>query len=196
MRNNTLTTTRRTVLAGALAMMAAPAFALSEGDATNLVSKLVSDIQKTIDSGKTGNALINDFKKIFDTYADVPIIARSSLGVTWRSATDAQRRAYSAAFRSYVAEKYGNRFDEFSGAEITVTGANKTKRGYVVNSTAKLPSGSSVAVEWQVSDASGSAKVFDIYIEGISMLVTERGEIGAMLDARGGNLDQLIADIG
>ena len=34
-----------------------------------------------------------------------------------------------------------------------------------------------------------------MFIEGINMLLTERTEIGAMLDRRGGNIDAMIADL-
>jgi phospholipid transport system substrate-binding protein len=50
-------------------------------------------------------------------------------------------------------------------------------------------------VTFLVSDRSGSVKFFDLLIEGISLLKTERTEIGAMLDARRGNIDQLTADL-
>ena len=39
-----------------------------------------------------------------------------------------------------------------------------------------------------------SAGFFDLLIEGISLLKTERTEIGAMLDRRRGSIDQLIAE--
>ncbi len=51
-------------------------------------------------------------------------------------------------------------------------------------------------VEWLVSDRPGRVVVADIVIEGISMLVTEREQIAGMLEARGGNVDKLIADLG
>ena len=34
-----------------------------------------------------------------------------------------------------------------------------------------------------------------MFIEGINLLLTERTEIGAMIDRRGGNLDKMIADL-
>jgi phospholipid transport system substrate-binding protein len=34
-----------------------------------------------------------------------------------------------------------------------------------------------------------------MFIEGVNLLLTERTEIGAMLDARKGNLNQLIKDL-
>jgi phospholipid transport system substrate-binding protein len=51
------------------------------------------------------------------------------------------------------------------------------------------------AVTFLVSDRSGQDKFFDLLIEGISLLKTERTEIGAMLDRRRGNIDQLTQDL-
>ena len=48
-------------------------------------------------------------------------------------------------------------------------------------------------VRWQVSDKSGRPLFFNIIIEGVNMLATERTEIGAMLDRQGGDLDAMIA---
>ena len=188
--------TRRGFAAAAMCLFAMPAFAVSAGDAETLVKRAVGDVQAAIDSGKTEAALYRDFKRIFENYADVPLVAAGSLGVTWRSASNSQKRKYISVFSTYLSEKYGRRFDEFSGAEFSFVSTSETKRGYSVKTHVALPSGSSIVLEWQVRDVKGSPLIFDIVIEGISMLVTERTEIGAMLDARGGDLDKLIADMG
>ena len=67
------------------------------------------------------------------------------------------------------------------------------KSFYEVKSLAFLQGSQPFNVDWVVADASG--KFIDLKIEGISLVKTERAEIGAMLDKRGGNLDQLIQDI-
>ena len=46
-----------------------------------------------------------------------------------------------------------------------------------------------------MSDRSGSDKFFDLLIEGISLLKSERAEIGAMLDKRRGDIDALVSDL-
>jgi phospholipid transport system substrate-binding protein len=46
-----------------------------------------------------------------------------------------------------------------------------------------------------VSDRSGRDLFFNMFIEGVNMLLAERAEIGAMLDRRGGNIDQMTADL-
>ena len=187
---------RRTVVAAlATLSVAGPVSALSQADAEKLINSLTKDIFKSINSGKSEKALFRDFEKIFAKYADVPVIARSSLGVARRSASAGQVKSYTRAFTGYVARKYGKRFREFIGATIVVTKSQKTKRGYLVDSKVTFKGQKPFLVQWQVSDASGRDKMFDIIIEGISMLRLEREEIGAMLDRRGGDIDKLIAHL-
>ena len=50
-------------------------------------------------------------------------------------------------------------------------------------------------VRWQVSDKSGKNLFFNIIIEGVNMLASERAEVGAMLDKRKGDIDGLIGDL-
>ena len=50
-------------------------------------------------------------------------------------------------------------------------------------------------VDWQVSDRSGAVKMINLYIEGVSMLSTERNEVRAILESKRNNLDALIADL-
>jgi len=69
------------------------------------------------------------------------------------------------------------------------------KSFYEVVSTAYLRGSAPFEVRFQVSDRSGRDLFFNIIIEGVNMLASERTEIGALLDARRGNLDQLIADL-
>jgi phospholipid transport system substrate-binding protein len=182
-------------LAGLVAFAPTMASALTEVQASQLIDKVVLDLNRIISSGKSEVGMYPDFERLFNTYADVPIIAQSALGVQWRSASSSQQSAYIAAFRTYMARKYGKRFREFIGGKITVTGLKKFTWGYLVNSTANLPGSSPFALDWQVSDKSGASKMFNIYIEGISLLTTERTEIGAMLDKRNGDLNRLIADL-
>jgi phospholipid transport system substrate-binding protein len=52
-----------------------------------------------------------------------------------------------------------------------------------------------VDVEWLVTDQPGQVLIADIVIEGVSLLVTQREEIGGMLEARRGDVEKLIADL-
>lgn len=180
--------------AAALAMPVA-ALALTVDQAKTLVGRAVGDVNASINSGKSEKAMFGDFERIFRSYADVPVIARSALGTAARSASAAQLSAFTKAYQGYIARKYGRRFREFIGGEIAVTDARAVKSYFEVISVAKLRGEAPFDVRWHVSDKSGKNLFFNIIIEGVNMLASERAEIGALLDKRRGNIDALIGDL-
>lgn len=191
--------TRRAILAGlasTVALAAAPAaLALSEAEARRLIDSAVGDINKVINSGKSENQMYGDFERIFWKYADVPTIARSALGPPAREASSAQLKAFTDAFAGYLSRKYGKRFRDFIGGEIEVQSARAVKTFQEVQAVAILRGQPPFAISFMVSDRSGSDKFFDLLIEGISLLKSERAEIGAMLDKRRGDIDALVSDL-
>lgn len=190
--------TRRAFLGSvaALAILAAvPALAVTLEAARRLVDGLVADVNGVIASGAPESAMLDEFERIFDRYADVPTIARYALGSDARSASQGQLQGFTAAFRTYIARKYGRRFREFIGGQIVVVEARNVPNGVEVETTAVLQGRAPFRVDFQVSDASGQTLFFNIIIEGVNMLLSERAEVQAMLDARGRNIDRLIAEL-
>lgn len=181
--------------AAAITTLPNGALALTDARARALVDRVVADINRVIGSGKSQSAMISDFERIFSRYADVNVIARSTLGADSRRASNGQLRAYTAAFKGYVARKYGKRFREFIGGRIEVHKVRKVKSWHEVISTVQLRGSSPFDVRFLVSDRSGKDLFFDMIIEGVSLRLSERTEIGAMLDRRNGNIDALISDL-
>ncbi len=196
MPNNLLKFRRRAFLSTALAGAAVPflprdAQALNAGQAQALVEAAVADVNRVIASGQSEGAMLREFERIFQTYADVPTIARSVLGPPARSASNAQLRAFTNAFQDYFSAKYGRRFREFVGGSIQVTGARPVRSFFEVNSTVSLSGSSPFELRWLVSDGSGRPLFFNLIIAGVNLMISERTEIGAMLEARGGSIDAL-----
>ncbi|MEQ8898193.1 MAG: ABC transporter substrate-binding protein [Roseovarius sp.] len=192
--------TRRRLLGAGLAATTAlalplPALALNDASAKALIDKVVAEINRVIASGKSLGAMIQDFERIFARYADVNIIARSTLGADSRRASPAQMRAFTDTFRGYIARKYGKQFRQFVGGRIEVQGVRKVKSWHEVISTVYLRGEAPFEVRFLVSDRSGRDLFFDMLIEGVSLRLSERTEIGSMLDARRGNIDALIQDL-
>ena len=190
--------TRRTMILSAASATVLPqtAKALSVETSQSIVTALVTEVNAVIASGKSESAMISDFEVLFDRYSDVPTIARYCLGADARSASAAEMQRYTVAFRSYIASKYGRRFREFVGGEIIVEGAQPIKSWIEVETTVKLRGRSPLRMDFHVSDRSGSHKFFNFIIEGVNMLLTERAEIGAILDSERRNMDALSARIG
>ncbi|MGJ8582612.1 MAG: MlaC/ttg2D family ABC transporter substrate-binding protein [Marinosulfonomonas sp.] len=187
---------RRSVLAGlaGTALFAAsPAFAFSAAKAEALIDKVVEDINAIINSGKSEAAMFKSFEKVFAKYADVDRIGALVLGPDGRSASAAQKKAFSKSFQTYISRKYGRQFRQFIGGWIEVNDTKAIKSYYEVTATSHLKGEAPFLVQFVVSDKTG--RFIDMKIEGISLVKAERSEIGAMLDKRKGNLDQLTIDL-
>ncbi|MBC7479507.1 MAG: ABC transporter substrate-binding protein [Pseudorhodobacter sp.] len=197
-KQDSLMLTRRSFGAGLAAgtgflAFALPVRALTVDQARGLIDKAISEINAVINSGKSEQQMYGDFERIFATYADVAIIARTVLGTAAKTATPAQIAAFTQTYQGYISRKYGRRFREFIGGKIEVIDAKPYKSYYEVISTATLQGEAPFDLRWWVGDKSGRQLFFNIIIEGVNMLTAERAEVGALLDANGGDLNKLIA---
>lgn len=189
---------RRFFIAGlgsTLIVPAMPSFAITQGGASKLVNSLVNDINGVIASGKSETTMYQEFERIFARYSDTSYISAYAMGVDGRRATSAQKRAFSNAFHTYIARKYGKRFQEFIGGRLEVKKVQRVKTWYEVSTIAYLRNESPFEVTFQVSDRAGKNLFFNMFIEGVNLLLTERTEIGALIDRNGGNIDAMISDL-
>ena len=197
-KTDSLYLTRRAFGAGLAAgtgflAFALPVRALNVDQARSLIDKAISEVNATINSGKSEQQMYGDFERIFATYADVATIARSALGTASKTASAAQMATFTKAYQGYISRKYGRRFREFIGGKIEVTDAKPYKSYFEVISTATLQGEAPFDLRWWVGDKSGRQLFFNIIIEGVNMLASERTEVGAILDKNGGSIDKLIA---
>jgi phospholipid transport system substrate-binding protein len=181
--------------AGAVLAFGAPARAQATAQAQAFVTSLSNELTQLVNSGRSDTQILDTFATLLAKYADLTAIGSSILGPPWRSASASQKQQFISAFSHYLSRRYGKQFREFKNAKINVTGARDAGRvGVLVNSQVLRPGQETVAVDWQISAQSGSQRVVNLVIEGVSMLATERAEMAGKLEAAG-SLDRLIADL-
>jgi phospholipid transport system substrate-binding protein len=174
---------------GILPFLPRSAAALSASQAAGLVDQVATEITRIINSGQSEAQMIRDFDRLMGRYADMPTIAQSVLGPPARSASGSQISTFADAFQSYMARKYGRRFREFIGGTVSVTGAQDTGRYVEVVSSVDMPGEAPFEVRFRVWDRSGRPLFIDMLIEGVSLVISERSEVGAILDRNGGSID-------
>ena len=180
----------------AVAVLAAlPAQALTGNQAIALVRATVDEVRATVNSGRAPAQMYPAFQSIFHRRADIDAMARAALGPTARQLGAQDFAAFRQGMSCYVARKYGKRFQELLGGRIEVGAARQLKSFWSVDSTAYLRGQTPTRVEWHVSDRSGQVRFFNLIIEGVNMLASEREEIAAMLARRRGDVRALIADL-
>ena len=166
-------------------------------DSQRLVASLYNDLVATSIKKMSTDEQKTELEKLFQKYVDIPIIARAVLGKGWRDANTDQRKKFVHAFKNYVSNKYGRQFSEFKGTTLKIVKSRDTltKAGVLVSTDVVVPGNPSLKVVWQVSDGSGSLKLIDLRVEGVSMLSTERQEFRSKLKKYNGSLNDLILEI-
>ena len=171
------------------------AWAANAKDAELLVGRVVREINAVISSGNSEAIMLKQFEKIFKSYADVKTIARYALGNDARALSKVQMDRFTEIYSVYVSHKYGRRFREFIGGKIVVQKSRPIKSFFEVETLAHIKGWEPFTVSFLVSNKSGKLLFFNIFIEGINMLLSERTEIGAMLDKRRGNIKKVMKDL-
>ena len=172
--------------------MPSTAFAMTTDQATDLVVRAISEINKIISSGKNEQSMMRSFEDFFESFGDVNTIARYALGREARSLSEDNMKSFTKAFKVYVAHKYGSRFREFIGGHIDVQTSRKVKQFFEVKARAFIKNKEPLELIFLVSDRSGEPLFFNIYVEGINLLLTERSEIGALMHRNGGDIQATI----
>ena len=192
---------RRTVMAGALgavvALSSPMAMALTDDEAKAHVEKTISELIALLKETGTSASRAPKLRRIMETRANMPLLARFAAGVAWREMSEDQQARFIDAFANSVSVSYARRFDEYSGnPEITMGRTlDAGRKGILVETNVTGPNGKPVLVEWRVSDRSGRVEIIDLSFEGIWLTVTEREQIGAMFEKRSGDVERLIADL-
>ena len=165
--------------------------------ANNLITNMISEVETYLetDSGSTEKRTEN-ITKLLDTHFDLPAIARFSAGPYWRAANEQERSDYVQTMRDVVIGTVVRNFDQLSGLRFS-TIDSQTKgdnmvlvRGSFNDSTGKRPP---VSVGWRViTPAMAPAKVLDVEIENISMLMTQKQENITIIRQNEGRFSALI----
>ena len=159
--------------------------AAQENSASDFVRALggrVIDILKNDPYEARRRDLHDEFMGAFD----VETMARFAAGAYWRRADARQKQEYLKLFGDYVATLYANRFGDYAGQEFKVNGQHPTTENDVsVDSTIIQAGKPPVKVNFRVRKTSDGYKIVDVYVEGISLLITKRDEFTTVLAREG-----------
>jgi phospholipid transport system substrate-binding protein len=127
------------------------------------------------------------FHQLLQQNFDLPGIARFVLGPHWRTASEPEKQEFLRLFEDYIVRVYSERFAQYRGETLRVTGSRADPEGAIVTSEILRPGGAPpIKVDWRLTARDGLYKISDVIIDGVSMGVTERSEIAAMIQRSGG----------
>lgn len=136
-------------------------------------------------------------ERLFSQSVDIPWIGRFVMGRFWRQATQEQKNRYLRQYEKFLLRHYTERFADYSGGSFTITGVKaEEKDEFTVSMTIQSdePQGEPVLVDYRLRHEAAGFKIFDIIVEGVSMIATQRSEFSSVAGNRG--IDYLIDKLG
>jgi len=123
---------------------------------------------------------------------DFTRFSRLTLGKHWLEASDKQRMRFTDEFRGLLVRTYSTALAEYSGQAITYTHLKTTSAGNrsKVRTRFRQSASGSVSVDYSLYKTSGGWKIYDVKIEGISLVVNYRSSFAQAIRSHG--LDGLI----
>ena len=133
------------------------------------------------------------FRELFRNDFDVPEIARFVLGPYRNALTPQQQQEFHKLFRDSIARSYADKLAHYAGDQFRVVGSRAWGGGTLVYSRVVGPEGHPVELDWQVVNRGGRYQVTDVFVDHVSMKLSERNEIAAIIQRNGGEPAAAIA---
>ena len=186
---------RRLVLAMALVLFV-PTLAVAEASngAEGYIGELAQEAIALSPSATDGQE--GQLEQLLDRSTDIAVVGRLVLGRYWRTASAEQRQEYLKLFRGYVLAGLSRRLGGTRGIEkVEVTGSRPARgQDSMVATLITLGNGASPSrLEWRVRRVGDGYRIVDVVAEGVSLVLTNRNEFGAIVAKSG--LDGLLQQL-
>ena len=184
------------VICAASMMCATSSFAAATDDASKYVESLASKVVTIISSKASKEKKKPQIEQIFRDNVDIPWVGRFVMGRFWRQANDAQKTKYLKEYEDFLVTHYASRFSDYSSGTFKITGAHDDGENEFTISM-QMQAGDAgaqpVSVDYRVRANGKGFKVFDVIVEGVSMITTQRSEFASVIGSH--DIDYLITQL-
>ncbi len=125
-------------------------------------------------------------------YVDFDQATRLAVGRAWREATPEQKKRLVSEFRNMLVRTYSNAISTYEGQTLKVLPARgkQDPEETVVRTQFVRAGGQPLPIDFTMHQKDNSWKVYDITVEGVSLVMTYRSEFDAIVKQKG--IDGLI----
>ncbi len=175
--------------------MSSPAKA--EGPAPDvLIKNTVHEVMEIVNSD---SGIVSNQKRLLELvdakilpHFDFTRMTQLSVGRAWRTATAEQRQALTVEFQSMLVRTYAKVFSTYSDPKVEVKPV-KLENGATeatVRTVIRIKDGTAAAVDYEMQNSPTGWKVFDVTVEGVSLVTSYRGSFADQIKQTG--IDGLI----
>ena len=162
-----------------------------------LVKKMTSEVlaaiksDKQLAAGDRQKAVKLAEEKVLP-YIDFEEATRLAVGRAWANATPEQKKKLVSEFRNMLVRTYSNAIGEYQGQTLKVlpSRGKQDPQDTTVRTQFVRAGAPPLPIDFQMHKAGGTWKVYDIAVEGVSLVLTYRSEFDAVVKQEG--IDGLI----
>jgi phospholipid transport system substrate-binding protein len=112
---------------------------------------------------------------------DWAAMARSSMGIYWHKRTPAEKKDFTSLFSDLIESAYMSKIEGYSGEKIRYLGDSTDDRYGTVKTLITDDRGTEIPVLYWVKKENGKWLIYDISIEGVSLVNNYRSQIADIL---------------
>ena len=118
---------------------------------------------------------------------DFPIMSQWVLGTHWKTAEESSRAAFIEEFRKLLVRTYATALLEFSDQAISYPEANvgTSERTALVSQEIEQTGSEPILLGYRLHNTSGAWKVFDVTVDGVSLVKTYRASFSSIIEDGG-----------
>lgn len=133
-------------------------------------------------------------RALADSHFDFAGMARSSLGYRWKELTPQQRAEFVPSFTAFIEDAYLNKIQDYSGQDIEFIRARPIDPIHVEVYSRVIKGGAEpIPLDFMVTPVGGVWKIYDLEVDGISIMANYRTQFARVLSVQGFN--QLLNDL-
>ena len=146
------------------------------------VSKLIATLGDPAFKAKAKDEQIAQISEKIETIFDFKELSRRTLGREWKKMKPEQQKEFVQLFKQLLQGVYADRLLAYSDQKIIFAKETMLKKGRAeVQSFLQTSDGKKIPLFYRLTDKSGSWKVYDVIIEGVSMVKNYRTQFRKIL---------------
>jgi len=185
-----------------LFMQQASFAAVEKGSATEAVKETIDQVliilgDETLKNPDRSQERIAALEKVIGQRFDYEEMGKRTLGLEWKRINASQQKEFVGLFQQFLSSTYAGNVDGYSGEQVEYL-KERRKGNFAEVQTKVVSKKLEVPLDYRLMKNSSTWRVYDVIIDGVSLVKNFRGQFARIIKASGfpGLLEKLRAKTG
>jgi len=164
---------------------------------TNAFASVTEDVKKTVDEvirivadnnlKKHGQQRRQALKRVISNMFDYSEMAKQTLGKHWNQLTQAERNQFTSLFASLLENSYASKIESYNNEKIVYLRETLDGNYAEIKSKVITLKRDEYTVDYRLLNENGKWMVYDVVIEGVSLVSNFRTQFNKVISTKGYN---------